>query len=132
MSFAGKTVMNIAPLASSVALALLAAGTLQAIPTQVVAAETCGLHTIEAPTHFPIRSQLRGQSGVVLIEVSVDANGRATGAQLKQSSGYRLLDRAATTSVRNDWQFDTSGCERKDLPATRTVAIDYRNDEFGG
>ena len=115
----------------SVALALLAAGSLQTLPIQVSAGENCGLRTLQSPTAFPIRSQLRGQSGTVLIEVSVDEKGRATGIQLLQSSGHRLLDRAASTSIRNNWHFDVSGCERKDLPATRTVAVEYRNDEYG-
>ena len=120
-----------APLiAPAIALALLAAGSLQLVPVQAHAG-SCGLLTLQSPTVFPLRSQLRGQSGTVVIEVSVDANGRATGVQLLQSSGHRLLDRAAADSVRKSWQFDTSGCERNDLPATRTVAVEYRNDEYG-
>jgi len=115
---------------SLVALSLLAAVSLQSIPNQAYAGD-CGLRTLQSSTAFPIRSQLRGQSGTVLVAVSVDRNGRATAAQLVRSSGYRLLDRAATTSIRNRWLFDTAGCERDDLPATRTVAIEYRNDEYG-
>jgi TonB family protein len=114
-----------------IAMSLLAALSLQSVPVPAAAGD-CNLHTLQSSTLFPIRSQLRGQSGTVLVKVSVDRTGRATTTQLVQSSGFRLLDRAATTSIRDRWQFDTSGCERKDLPATRTVAVEYRNDEYGG
>jgi len=114
---------------SLIALSLLAAVSLQSLPDQASAGD-CDLRAVNSSTVFPIRSQLRGQSGTVLVEVSVDSNGRATATQLLRSSGYRLLDRAATTSIRTHWQFDTAGCESKDLPATRTVAIEYRNDEY--
>jgi len=113
-----------------IALSMLAAVSILSVPAPA-AAGNCDLHTTHSSTIFPIRSQLRGQSGTVLVEVSVDRTGRATATQLVQSSGYRLLDRAATTSIRNRWQFDTTGCERKDLPATRRVAVEYRNDEYG-
>jgi TonB family protein len=115
---------------SLVALSLLAAVSFQSMPNQAIAGD-CGLRTLHSSTAFPLRSQLRGQSGTVLVVVSVDRNGRATDAQLVRSSGYRLLDRAATTSIRNLWLFDTTGCERDDLPATRTVTVEYRNDEYG-
>lgn len=113
----------------TIALALLTFGSSLTAPVPAAATASCELHTIASPTTFPVRSQLRGQRGTVLIEVSVDSQGRATGTELIRSSGHRLLDRAATSSVLEDWRFDTSGCERKDLPATRTIAIEFRNNE---
>jgi TonB family protein len=115
---------------SLAALSLLTALSFQSVPN-LASAGDCDLRTLHSSTAFPIRSQLRGQSGIVLVQVSVDRDGRATATQLVRSSGYRLLDRAATASIRNLWQFDTTGCDRKDLPATRTVAVEYRNDEYG-
>lgn len=114
---------------SLIALSLLAATSLQSLPTQASAGD-CDLRAVQSSIAFPMRSQLRGQSGKLLVQVSVDSSGRATATQLLQSSGHRLLDRAATTSIRNHWQFDTTGCGSNDLPATRTVAIEYRNDEY--
>ena len=115
---------------SLVVLSLLAAGPLPALSTPARAAENCTLQATRSPTEFPIRSQLRGQRGIVLVAVSVDRTGRATATRVIQSSGHRLLDRAATSSIR-DWQFEISGCDREDLPLTRTVSIEYRNDEYG-
>ncbi|MET0497754.1 MAG: energy transducer TonB [Steroidobacteraceae bacterium] len=115
-----------------VVFTLLAAGSLPAFSAPAGAAEDCSIRVIQSSTVFPMRSQLRGQSGIVTISVSIDNTGRATAARLLQSSGYRLLDRAATNSVRDNWQFDISGCDRNDLPTTRAVSIEYRNDEYGG
>src|SRR5258708_5255947 len=113
--FAMKTLLS--------ASSLLAAVSILSVPATAAAGD-CDLRTVNSSTVFPIRSQLRGQSGTVLVAVSVDSTGRATATQLVHSSGYRLLDRAATTSIRDRWQFDVTGCERKDLPATRTIAVE--------
>ncbi|HMN44317.1 MAG TPA: energy transducer TonB [Povalibacter sp.] len=108
---------------------LAIAGALVSLPA-FAATETCQPHVIESPTHYPIRSQIRGQEGIVYIDVRIDASGRAASTELQRSSGYRLLDRAAQQSVKNDWVFDISDCVRKDLPATHRVAVDYRNPEY--
>lgn len=100
------------------------------LPALASADATCEPHAVQSPTKFPIRSQLRGQSGIVYLNVTVDENGRATRTALERSSGYRLLDRAASESVRNDWIFDVSKCIRKDLPVSRVVTVEYQNDEY--
>lgn len=85
----------------------------------------------QSHTHFPTRSQLRGQKGTVLLTVSVDEKGRASTAAVQRSSGHRLLDNAATRSVLEKWQFDVSSCARKDLPISHVVAVEYRNPVYG-
>ena len=89
----------------------------------------CGMRVIESPTEFPMRSQLRGHEGTVFINVTLDANGHPTGAEVDRSSGHLLLDLAATRSVLNKWQFDVSHCDHS-WPATHQVAVEYRNDEY--
>ena len=91
---------------------------------------SCLPRVAESPTKFPLKSQLRGQRGVVLVDVTVDASGRAASVELDRSSGHRLLDRAAASSITNEWRFDISACERKDLPVKHLVAVEYRNDEY--
>ncbi len=100
------------------------------LPALAVAEEACQPRVLESPTVFPIRSQLRGQEGIVYIDVKIDSNGRAASTELQRSSGYRFLDRAAQQSVKNNWVFDISDCVRKDLPATHRVAVEYRNAEY--
>ncbi|MGH8185438.1 MAG: energy transducer TonB [Steroidobacteraceae bacterium] len=111
-------------------LAILAASISLYATTAAAADGACAPHVIESETLFPKRSQLRGHEGTVYIDVVVDANGRAQKADLQRSSGYRLLDRSATQSVLNNWVFDISTCERKDLPIIHSVAVEYRNHVY--
>ena len=92
--------------------------------------DACGLRVVQSQTEFPIRSQLRGQKGTVLINVTLDESGHATRAEVQRSSGHVKLDRAATRSVLNKWQFDVAHCDHKAWPATHQVAVEYRNEEY--
>ena len=105
---------------------LAATATIAAAPTIAAA---CGMRVVQNDTDFPERSQLRGHEGTVLINVTLDANGRPTNAEVERSSGHLLLDLAATRSVLNKWQFDVAGCDHG-WPAVHQVAVEYRNDEY--
>ncbi len=107
-------------------LAILAATT--AIPATTYSAG-CGMKVVQSDTDFPMRSQLRGQKGTVFINVTLDANGHATGAEVERSSGHLLLDLAAQRSVLGKWQFDVSHCDHS-FPATHQVAVEFRNEEY--
>lgn len=108
---------------------LAIASTLFALPA-VADEAACEPRVLESPTAFPMRSQVRGQEGIVYVDVKIDASGRAASTELLRSSGHRTLDRAAEQSIRNSWVFDISDCVRKDLPATHRVAVDYRNHKY--
>lgn len=108
-------------------LALLAATT--AIPLSSAISASCGMRVVHSDTDFPERAQLRGQKGTVLLNVTLDANGHATGAAVERSSGHLLLDLAAKRSVLDKWQFDVSHCSHT-FPATHQVAVEYRNEEY--
>jgi protein TonB len=90
----------------------------------------CDPPIVATTTEFPMRSQLRGQEGIVALDLTIDASGHVAATQIAQSSGHRLLDRAARESALHDWQFDVSNCARGDLPINRHIAIEYRNDEY--
>lgn len=107
-------------------LAILAA---TAIPVATAIPASCGMRVVQSNTDFPERAQLRGQKGTVLINVTLDADGHATGADVERSSGHLLLDLAAKRSVLEKWQFDVSHCAHT-FPATHQVAVEYRNDEY--
>ena len=110
-------------------LATLAAATLLHAPLASADA-TCKPHLIQKVTSFPLSAQLRGQEGTVYMNVTIDENGRAKSADLNRSSGYRRLDLAATRSAVERWVFDVSACERKDLPVTHVVAVEYHNNTY--
>lgn len=114
----------------AITLPLIAAASLLASNVSSAETASCTPRLVEKHTKFPIRSQLRGHEGTVYMAVTVDANGRPLQADLAQSSGHRLLDRAATASVLDNWQFDVSACERKDLPSKYLYAVEYRNDPY--
>jgi protein TonB len=86
----------------------------------------CDPQVVMSRTHFPAAAQMRGQQGTVLLEVKVDESGRVSETQLIRSSGHERLDRIAAVSARKRWVFDVTGCERKDLPATDVVAVEFR------
>jgi TonB family protein len=108
-------------------LALLAATSIIAAAPTIAAA--CGMRIVHSDTDFPERAQLRGHEGTVLINVTLDANGHPSNAEVEHSSGHLLLDLAATRSVLKNWQFDVSHCEHS-FPAVHQVAVEYRNDEY--
>jgi len=53
---------------------------------------------------YPYLARRRGQEGRVVLRVQVTADGEAAAVQLRQSSGYRLLDKAAVEAVKT-WRF---------------------------
>lgn len=108
-------------------LAILAATT--AIPATTAYSASCGMRVVQSDTDFPMRSQLRGQKGTVLINVTLDAAGHATGAAVERSSGHLLLDLAAQRSVLEKWRFDVSQCQHA-FPAIHRVAVEFRNEEY--
>jgi TonB family protein len=89
----------------------------------------CDPQVVQRDTEFPTRAVARGQEGTVFMDVVVDGSGRAFSADVVDSSGYRLLDRAAEQSALTQWRFDVSSCERKDLPVKHRIAVEYRNDQ---
>ena len=111
-------------------LTILAAATAFLAPAISSAADACDPRVIQSETRFPISSQLRRQTGTVYLDVRIDENGRPQTVGIKESSGYRRLDRAAAQSVVGNWLFDVSSCERKDLPVNHLVAVEYRNDTY--
>jgi TonB family protein len=110
-------------------LSLLVATAAIGAPQYALASDSedaCHPRVLKSETRYPKVSQLRGQTGTVYIDVTVGEDGRAQRAQVHESSGFRLLDRAAAQSVANKWVFDVSTCERKDLPIDHRVAVEYR------
>jgi len=54
---------------------------------------------------YPASSQRAGQEGTVLLEITVDTNGRALSVQVARSSGFDALDAAAMQAVKQ-WRFN--------------------------
>ncbi len=57
------------------------------------------------PPTYPQTALERGQQGLVLLSTEIDPSGRAKKVEIKQSSGFRLLDEAALKAVKK-WKFE--------------------------
>lgn len=57
------------------------------------------------PPKYPAESRKLREEGLVLLKVSVTAEGRAADVQLQRSSGFARLDEAALKAVRR-WEFN--------------------------
>jgi TonB family protein len=108
---------------------LLLATSSALLTTTFDAQATCDPTVVASPTRYPLQSQVRGQEGIVFLEVKVDESGHVADTQVLRSSGYNRLDRAASLSIRDGWLFNVTGCERKDLPISDLIRVEYRSDD---
>ena len=56
------------------------------------------------PPDFPREAQLRGEHGTVVVLIHVAPDGRASGVDMVESSGWPILDRAVLQAVQM-WRF---------------------------
>jgi protein TonB len=67
------------------------------------------------PPVYPAEAQTLGQNGTVVVMIHVSENGIATGADVVESSGFEVLDRAAVTAVLK-WHFRPAMQEGRSVP----------------
>lgn len=73
---------------------------------------------------YPVQALRRGETGTVLLQVEVDANGRPTRVQVVQSSRSRALDRAAADAVER-WEFSPALRNGQPVPARVLVPVEF-------
>jgi protein TonB len=56
---------------------------------------------------YPRIALEEAEQGTVTLSITGDAGGNVLGAQVKQSSGYPILDRSAVDFVKNHWHLPT-------------------------
>ncbi|WP_094606669.1 hypothetical protein SPSIL_010810 [Sporomusa silvacetica DSM 10669] len=88
----------------AVAVASSEAQVVAAAGRQAAVSRTPARYLAGSRPAYPHKALQAGQEGVVVLRVRVDADGSAANVMVRQSSGYVLLDEAATQSVRN-WSF---------------------------
>lgn len=71
------------------------------------------------PPVYPDFSRRMGQEGRVILEASLDGNGKVIGVRVARSSGFVPLDQAAMDAVR-EWRMDlpANGSRRLFIPVT--------------
>ena len=67
------------------------------------------------PPVYPVEAEIHGEHGSVVVVIHVSANGLATGADVLESSGYKVLDQAALTAVEK-WRFHAAIKEGRSVP----------------
>lgn len=74
---------------------------------------------------YPPMARRRGYSGTVMLKVLVDAQGRVADLTVEQSSGHRILDRAALKAVRQ-WLFSPAIEDAIPISMWVSVPITFR------
>ena len=81
------------------------------------------LYKVNPPPEYPPRARRRGHEGLVVLRVLVDRQGKVRELDVERSSGYRMLDRAAISSVRS-WRFEPG--TKGDEPVEMWVKVPVR------
>ncbi len=81
-------------------------------------------HAKERP-RYPWLSRQKGEQGRVVLRVSVDVTGRATGVRVLRSSGFGRLDRAARRAVEK-WRFTPAHMGGRSVVGTVDVPVSFR------
>ena len=80
-----------------------------------------------APPRYPRLARRKGWEGTVLLAVEVLPTGRVNTVRVAQSSGYAMLDRAATQAVRK-WRFSVSGVQDSGVNTTVEIPVTFALD----
>jgi len=86
------------------AISALSPAPASATMAEPVVVEARPLYRQNPPPRYPRSARKRGYEGTVILEVLVDRDGEVEDLKLHQSSGYKVLDKAALASVRK-WFF---------------------------
>jgi protein TonB len=75
---------------------------------------------------YPPSSRRAGEAGTVILEVYVNANGRAQEVRVKKSSGFPKLDEAAVREVRRSWRLVPGTEDGKPVPMWGQFAVTFK------
>lgn len=76
------------------------------------------------PPRYPARANRRGESGTVMIEARIGANGVPESVRVARGSGSRDLDRAAVDAVRR-WRFQPATQDGRPTTGVVNVPISF-------
>jgi protein TonB len=85
-------------------------------------------YRVNPAPEYPIASRRRREEGVVMVKVTVEANGAPSAISLAASSGYPLLDAAALDAVRR-WTFDPARAAGVPVPSLVNVPVRFSLSE---
>ena len=74
---------------------------------------------------YPALSKRLGEQGTVLLRVLITADGKAGAVEIKKSSGFERLDRAAIEAVKQ-WKFNPATLDGKPIDDWHLVSIPFK------
>ncbi|HLS82474.1 MAG TPA: energy transducer TonB [Steroidobacter sp.] len=81
---------------------------------------------MSGPTAFPVGASGTRRGGTVALEVDVGADGTVMDAMVVDSSGSRVLDRAAVDSARSHWKFAAQECSDNARLSHSYIVVHFR------
>jgi protein TonB len=85
------------------------------------------LQPIDAEAVYPLGARLRGEDGAVRLKVRIGEDGRVEGLEIRESSGFTALDRAAERAVRRTL-FAPATRNEQPVADELTITIHFRLD----
>jgi len=82
-------------------------------------------YQLNIPPAYPGLARKRSQEGTVILQVLVNEKGRVDDLEIKTSSSYRLLDRAAVSAVRK-WNFEPGRRGDEKIPMWVRVPVTFK------
>jgi TonB family protein len=79
---------------------------------------------LRTKAHFPIQAIRNAHEGLVIVLALIGVNGTPTSITIEKSSGWRELDRAAITTVR-DWRFTPETVDGVPVEGYARIPINY-------
>ena len=93
---------------------------------ETVSAEPC--YDLNPEPEYPEKASRRGWEGNVLLAVEVLKNGRVKRVSIYESSGYRILDKAAKLAVKK-WKFKPAMENGLPVDSVARVPIHFKNNK---
>lgn len=78
------------------------------------------------PPPYPRAAQTGHREGVVMLQITVDVDGRPISVEIAQSSGHRDLDAAARNHVLKHWRFQPAMKDGQAIQAIGMVPINFQ------
>lgn len=78
------------------------------------------------PPPYPRAAQTGHREGVVMLQITVDVDGRPIAVEIAQSSGHRDLDAAARNHVLKHWRFQPAMKDGQAIQAIGMVPINFQ------
>ncbi|MEO5804857.1 MAG: energy transducer TonB [Verrucomicrobiota bacterium] len=74
---------------------------------------------------YPSQARRKKQEGVVILIITVNTNGAPMKIEVKQGSGFSLLDYAAVEAVRR-WQFEPAKIDKRPIVSSVEIPISFK------